>query len=332
MIWEDAGAATLSGGAWAGATVTPQMTSLCGHHVHPVSLGSREERAAHVLPPGSEPGPPHPLTSLLAPQPQGQLPLRVSAEKVLLTQQPASLEPLGPEARTEPMAPSLPLRLGPALGGPPACVSLPARDCAYCRSGWGLIKPPKRVSGHPGARGAQNTLWAILVNLGHVPRAQQLVTHGQGCGWRTGVSAPPPTHRATDLAPCLVQAGTSLPLRLLWLPSAPQASRASAVGALLPRAPLPCSPGALPLCWSTWGSPRSPPTPRPGFQSLHSRGLPGGPETLMKTDGANVAHYVVNKEYHTHTLICSQPDTLQSTLGCNPIEAAISRTSYLITN
>lgn len=104
----------------------------------------------------------------------------------------------------------------------------------------GLIKPPKRVSGHPGSRGAQNTLWAILENLGHVPRAQQLVTHGQGCGGRTGVSAPPPTHRATDLAPCLVQAGTSLPLRLLWLPFAPQASRASAVGALLPRAPLPC--------------------------------------------------------------------------------------------
>lgn len=52
----------------------------------------------------------------------------------------------------------------------------------------------------------------------------------------------------------------------------------------------------------------------------------------MKTDRVNVAHYIVNKEYHTHTVIGSRPDTLQSTLGCNPIEAAISRTSYLITN
>lgn len=202
LIWEDAGAATLSGGAWAGAAITPQMTSLCGLRVHPVSLGSREERAAHVLPPGSEPGPPHPLTSLLAPQPQGQLPLRVSAEKVLLTQQPASLEPLGPEARTEPMAPSLPLRLGPALGGPPACASIPAWDCAYCRSGWGAHQAPKTGFRAAWSPGCPEHFVGHTCKLGSCPQGPAARNPRAGLrpeDWGLSPSSHPPCHRPRTL-------------------------------------------------------------------------------------------------------------------------------------
>lgn len=44
------------------------------------------------------------------------------------------------------------------------------------------------------------------------PGPTRLLTHQQGCGQRTGVSAPPPPNRATDLAPrMLPRAGWDLP-------------------------------------------------------------------------------------------------------------------------
>lgn len=161
-----------------------------GHPAHEISAwtylhthvsGVREERAGGVL--GlSWVLPTHPIPP--APRkPQGRLPLHHGHGQVL-----------GP---------------GPGLLTQQAA-SLPAQDCARCWLGE-LFNPSKRVSGHPGAPGTQNTLPAVDVRSGHVPGAQQAPDPPAGLQPdHRGLSPPLPL----PIVCCLVPAGTSLPCPL----------------------------------------------------------------------------------------------------------------------
>lgn len=237
-VWMQVQGPCLAGSGWEPLSLHECVWPLCVDFISPSCLwgpGRKRSSGLHALPPGSELGPSLPPSPFWPPSCRtGCLPAPPLCVHGGGPACPAAgCAGAGTEARTEPMPACLPPR--PVLPWEGLLLAL-ASSLGLCILPEGHQAPKGGLRTSWSCRRPELCLWAVLVMVGHVPGVQQAPTPMAGLqleGW--GLTSPP-TCCATDLAPFLLQAGASLPLRLLWLPQA----RALPLGPSIPGpSPLP---------------------------------------------------------------------------------------------